>query len=74
MVNIDFEPYRAMAQAGPLAVAQEAKRRGLNPVEGILVLRRVYGMSIGDAKTVVPHVWQGNWEGEGSETKAGQDS
>lgn len=53
MENPDLEPYRAFAEAGPFAVAEEARRRGVSPVKILYVLHEVCGLSIGMGKEVL---------------------
>ena len=50
MEKPDLEPYRALAGAGPLAVAEEARRRRLSPVSILYVLHEICGLSIGTGK------------------------
>ncbi|WP_345456574.1 hypothetical protein [Deinococcus aluminii] len=52
----DLEPYRALAEAGPLAVAEEAARQGLENIEIIWVLRQVCRVDVGTAKALMDRV------------------
>jgi hypothetical protein len=49
----DLAPYRALAEAGPLAVAEEAKRQGLSYIEVMYVVRGVCRVSVKTAKEVL---------------------
>ncbi|WP_102126404.1 hypothetical protein [Deinococcus planocerae] len=53
MNGLDLEPYRVLAEAGPLAVAEEAKRRGLSSMEIMYVVRGVCGLTVKEAKEIL---------------------